>query len=179
MTRSDRENLQAAALSDVRVLDLTDEKGVYCAKLLADLGADVIRIEKPGGDPMRRLGPFFNDSMKKEESLFWFNFNTSKRGITLNIENRDGQEILKKLVETSDVLIESYAPGYLDSLGIGYKALSELNPGLIFASITGFGQTGPYKDFKSSDVVAVAMSGLMYIGGFPDRAPSYPGAFQS
>lgn len=179
MAKSDKANSQTYSLSDIRVLDLTDEKGVYCGKLLADLGADVIKIERPGGDPMRRLGPFFRDSMRIEESLFWFNFNTNKRGITLNIEHRWGQEILKRLAKTSSVILESYMPGYLDDLGIGYEALHKLNSGLIFTSITGFGQTGPFKDFKPSDIAAAAMGGLMYISGFPERAPSFPGASQS
>ncbi len=107
-------------LSPYRVLDLTDEKGLLCGKLLGDLGADVIKVEAPGGDKARNNGPFFHDNPHPEHSLYWISFNSSKRGITLNIETRDGQDILKSLVATADVVIESYSPGYLDKLGLGY-----------------------------------------------------------
>ncbi len=106
-------------LSPYRVLDLTDEKGLLCGKLLGDLGADVIKIERPGGDPARKIGPFYHDEVDPEKSLFWWAFNTSKRGITLDIETAAGQETLKKLVETADFVIESFPPGYMDKLGLG------------------------------------------------------------
>ena len=162
---------QETLLGDIRVLDLADEKGVYCTKLLADLGADTIRIEEPGGDPMRRIGPFFHDEPDHEKSLYWFQFNTSKRGITLNLETADGREILKRLVKTADVVVETFPPGYLDEMGLGYSVLSELNPGVVLTSITPFGQSGPYRDFQSSDLIAQAMGGLMYLAGFPEDAP--------
>lgn len=158
-------------LGDIRVLDLADQKGVYCAKLLADLGADTIRIEPPWGDPMRRIGPFFHDEPEPEKSLYWFQFNTSKRSITLNLERADGREILKTLVKTADVMVETFPPGHLEEIGLGYSVLAEINPGLVLTSITPFGQTGPYRDFKSSDVVTQAMGGLMYLAGFPDDPP--------
>ena len=97
-------------LSDYRVLDLADDKGVYCAKVLADLGADVIKIEPPGGDPSRNIGPFYKDIPDPEKSLCWWAYNTSKRGITLSIETADGQDIFKRLVKTADVVVESYPP---------------------------------------------------------------------
>jgi len=156
-------------LDSYRVLDLTDEKGYFCGKILGELGADVIKIEKPGGDPGRNIGPFYKDIIDPEKSLYWMYFNASKRGITLDIETDDGQEIFKKLVKTADFVIESFHPGYMDSLGLGYDALSKLNPLIIMTSITPFGQTGPYKDFKSSDIVAWAMSGSMAYTGRPDR----------
>ncbi|GAJ12047.1 unnamed protein product, partial [marine sediment metagenome] len=159
------------ALSPCRVLDITDEKGLYCGKLLGDLGADVIKIERPGGDPARRIGPFYHDEPDPERSLFWFALNTSKRGITLDIESADGQEILKKLVKSADFVIESFPPGYLDKLGLSYSALEKLNPGIIMVSITPFGQTGPYKDYKAPDIVAWAMGGQTYLYGDPDRPP--------
>jgi len=158
-------------LGDIRVLDLADQKGVYCTKLLADLGADTIKIEMPGGDPMRRIGPFFHDKPDAEKSLYWFQFNTSKRGITLNLDTADGREILKQLVLTADVMVETFPPGHLDSMGLGYSVLKEINPRLILTSITPFGQTGPYRDFKGSDMVAQAMGGLMYLAGFPEDPP--------
>jgi len=158
-------------LGDIRVLDLADQKGVYCAKLLADLGADTIKIEPPGGDPMRRIGPFFHDEPEAEKSLYWFQFNTSKRSITLNLQSADGCEILKRLAKTADVIVETFPPGHLDEIGLGYSVLQELSPRLVLTSITPFGQTGPHRDFKSSDLIAQAMGGLMYLAGFPDDPP--------
>ncbi|MFC1864695.1 CaiB/BaiF CoA transferase family protein [Chloroflexota bacterium] len=158
-------------LSPYRVLDLTDEKGLMCGKILGDLGADVIKIERPGGDPARSIGPFYHDEPDPEKSLFWFAFNTSKRGITLDIETADGQELFKRLVESADFVIESFLPGYMDKLGLGYSALEKVNPGVILVSITPFGQTGPYKDYKAPDIVAWAMGGQMYVWGDADRPP--------
>jgi len=158
-------------LSPYRVLDLTDEKGFLCGKLLGDLGADVIKIERPGGDPARSIGPFYNDEVDPEKSLFWFAFNTSKRGITLDIESTDGQEVFKRLVKKADFVIESFPPGYMDRLGLGYPALEKLNPGIIMVSITPFGQAGPYKDYKAPDIVAWAMGGVTHQYGDADRPP--------
>jgi len=158
-------------LSPYRVLDLTDEKGFLCGKLLGDLGADVIKIERPGGDPARSIGPFYHDEVDPEKSLYWWAFNTSKRGITLDIETTDGQDIFKKLAMTADFVIESFPPGYMDKLGLGYSALEKLNPRIVLVSITNFGQTGPYKDFKASDLVAWAMGGYMHPWGDADRPP--------
>jgi crotonobetainyl-CoA:carnitine CoA-transferase CaiB-like acyl-CoA transferase len=158
-------------LSPYRALDLTDEKGLLCGKILGDLGADVIKIEPPGGDPARRFGPFFKDRPHPEKSLFWFALNTSKRGITLNIETDTGRQIFKRLVETADFIIESFPPGYLDGLGLGYPDLERINPAVILVSITPFGQTGPYKNYKSSDLVAWAMGGQMAPYGDADRPP--------
>ncbi len=158
-------------LGPYRVLDLTDEKGFLCGNLLGDLGADVIKIEKPGGDPSRNLGPFYHDEADPEKSLFWFAFNTSKRGITLDIESTEGKEIFKKLVKRADLVIESFIPGYLDKLGLGYADLEEVNRKIIMVSITPFGQDGPYKDYKAPDIVAFAMGGRMYPVGDLDRAP--------
>ena len=146
-------------LSPYRILDLTNERGFLCGKLMADLGASVIKIEKPGGDPARSMGPFYHDIPDPEKSLYWFAFNTNKRGITLDIETADGQAIFKRLMKNIDIVIESFDPGYMDKLGLGYSALSQLNPGVIMTSITGFGQTGPYKDYKAPDIVVWALSG--------------------
>lgn len=158
-------------LSPYRVLDLADEKGYMCGKMLGDMGADVIKVEPLDGDPGRRIPPFYHDSGDPQQSLYWFAFNTSKRSITLDISVPKGKELLKRLVKTADFLIETSAPGYMDSLGLGYKALSQLNPGLIMTSITPFGQTGPYSKYKTSDLVAEATGGLMFLQGYPDRAP--------
>jgi len=158
-------------LSNYRILDLTDYKGIYCAKVLADLGADVIKIEKPGGDATRNIGPFYKDIPHPEKSIFWWAYNTSKRGITLNIETADGKEIFRRLVKNADAVVESFSPGYLDRLGLGYAALCELNPGIIMTSISPFGQTGPYKDWKADDLVGWSMAGQAYVTGDDDRPP--------
>ncbi len=158
-------------LSPYRVLDLADEKGLLCGKILGDLGADVIKIERPGGDPARSLGPFYHDDPDPEKSLFWFAFNTSKRGITLNIETKSGQEIFRKLVKSADFVIESFPLGYLDKLELGYSDLEKINPEVILVSITPFGQNGPYKNWKTSDIVAWAISGNMMPWGTADRPP--------
>ncbi len=159
-------------LSPYRVLDLSDETGLICSKILSDLGANVIMVEPPGGNPARKIGPFFDDSPGSERSLFWQAYNTNKKSITLNLETEDGQEIFKRLIRTADFLIESFPPGYLDSIGLDYSSLVEVNRRLIMASVTPFGQAGPYRDYKSSDLVASAMGGLISSIGDPDRAPT-------
>ena len=167
-------------LNSCRVLDLTGEKGHLCGKILADLGADVIKIEKPGGDEARNLGPFYHEVPDPEKSLYWFAHNLNKRGITLNIEAKEGRQIFTKLVRTADFVLESFAPGHLDDLGLSYLKLSQTNPRIIMTSITPFGQTGPYKDYKASDIEVMAMGGLMYITGNPEQPPlriSLPQAF--
>lgn len=163
-----------------RILDLTDEKGFLCGKVLADLGADVIKIEPPGGDPARRIGPFYKDIPHPEKSLFWLAYNTNKRGITLNLETEDGKDIFRRLVKTSDVIIESFPPGYMKSLGLGYEELSQIKSDIILTSITPFGQEGPYKDYKASDLICWSMGGFAYLTGDPDRPPvqvSFPQAY--
>jgi benzylsuccinate CoA-transferase BbsE subunit len=159
-------------LSPYRVLDVSNDQGYFCGKILADLGADVIKMEPPGGDPGRKIGPFYHDIPDKEKSLFFFAFNTNKRSITLNIETLDGQEIFKRIVKTADFVIESFPPGYMDKLGLGYSILKGINPRLIMVSTTLFGQTGPRKDWKASDIVAIAMGGLSHVTGSPDRPPA-------
>jgi crotonobetainyl-CoA:carnitine CoA-transferase CaiB-like acyl-CoA transferase len=159
-------------IKDCRVLDFTNELGFLCGKILGDLGADVIKVEPPGGDPARNIGPFYKDIPHPEKSLYWFGLNNNKRGITLNIETADGREILKKLIGTADILIESFAPGYMDKLGLGYPVLSQMTKDkIIMTSITPFGQEGPYKDYKASDIGIMAMSGCMHLVGDTDRPP--------
>ncbi|MEE8619231.1 MAG: CoA transferase [Dehalococcoidales bacterium] len=162
------------ALAGLRVLDLADEKASFCSKLLADMGADVIKVERPGGDVSRWAGPFWNNMPHPEKSLsFWYN-NTSKLGVTLNLETEEGREIFRRLSNRADVIVETSPPGYLDGLGLGYEALRETNPGLILASVTGFGQSGPHREYKSCDIVASAMGGQMYVCGAPDTPPLKP-----
>ncbi len=162
------------ALAGLRVLDLADEKASFCSKLLADMGADVIKVERPGGDASRWVGPFWSNMPHPEKSLsFWYN-NTGKLGITLNLESEEGQALFRRLSNRTDVIVETFPPGYLGGLGLGYEALSETNPGLILASVTGFGQSGPYREYKSCDIVASAMGGQMYVCGAPDTPPLKP-----
>ena len=168
-----------AVLSPYQVLDLTDEKGLLCGKILADLGARVIKVERPGGDPARNQGPFYHDTPDPEKSLFWFAFNTGKKSITLDIESRDGQELFQKLVTTADFVLESFPPGYMRGLGLDYPSLSQINPRIIMTSISPFGQTGPYSDFKGPDIVCTAMGGEMYLCGDADKSPIQIGVPQA
>jgi benzylsuccinate CoA-transferase BbsE subunit len=158
-------------LSAYRVLDLTDEKGLLCGKMLGDLGADVIKIERPGGDPVRRTGPFYGDEPQTEASLFWFAYCAGRRGVTLDLETADGKALFDRLVKTADIVVESFAPGYVERIGLGYDALEKAKPGIILVSISPFGQAGPYRDFETADIVAWAMGGYMYSVGDADRAP--------
>lgn len=155
-------------LADLTVLDLCDEKGQFIGKLLGDMGARIIKVEPPAGARARSIGPFLDDQVDPEYSLyFWIN-NASKEGITLNLEAGDGQRIFRSLVKGADAVLESFDPGYLESLGLGYPALSSDHPGLIMTSLTGFGQDGPYRDYKTSDLVALAMGGVMHSCGYDD-----------
>lgn len=162
---------KCAMLSPYRALDLAGEMGLLCGKVLGDLGVDVIKVEKPDGDDARKLGPFYHDTPGPENSLLWWAYNTSKRGVTLDLEDTQGRQLFKKLVMETDFVIESFPPGYMADLGIGYADLEELNPGVIMISISPFGQTGPYRSFKTSDIVSFAMGGRMYVTGDHDRPP--------
>ncbi|HYR84624.1 MAG TPA: CoA transferase [Terriglobia bacterium] len=158
-------------LAPYRVLDLTDESGFSCGKILADLGADVIKIEPPGGDAARFIGPFPGDRPDPGKSLYFISYNARKRGITLNLESHRGRDLFKRLAERADFLIETYPPGTLERLGLSFGTLRRQNPRLILVSITPFGQTGPYRDYKGSDLVTMAMSGLMSLIGEAGRMP--------
>ena len=154
-----------------RVLDLSEPQGYLCGNVLANLGADVVKIEPPQGDPGRNIGPFYQNIPHPERSLFWFSYNSGKRGITLNLETETGKELLRQLARKADVVIDSFAPGYLASLGLDYPSLAKENPRLVMVSITPFGQKGPYSEFKSCDLVNLALGGLLYICGDADRPP--------
>jgi crotonobetainyl-CoA:carnitine CoA-transferase CaiB-like acyl-CoA transferase len=170
---------RAGFLPSYRILDLADEKGVYCGKLLGDLGADVIKVEPPCGDGMRSRGPFYKNEIHPEKSLYFLYYNTSKGSITLNLEHSDGRAIFKRLIEKADALLETLPVGYLASLGLDFPALQELNPGLVMTSITPFGQTGPLRDYKSSDLIVMGMSGYMQVTGDPYGLPVRFGDEQS
>lgn len=160
-----------SALSSYRVLDLTEGECLLAGRLMGDLGADVIQVEKPGGSPSRSRSPFYQDIPDLERSLFWFSFCLNKRSITLDIETADGQDLLRRLAKTAHFVFESFQPGYLDHLGLGYQALSQINPGIILVSITPFGQTGPKAQYKWTELVGWASSGMLYPSGDPDRPP--------
>lgn len=170
------------ALSGYRVLDLCDERGLFCGRILADLGADVLQVEPPQGSPARLMGPFYHDDPSPEKSLFWFAYAGNKRSVTLDLTRPEGQNLLLRLIPTAHFLIESFGPGYMDSLGLGYSSLSQANPGLIMASISAFGEGGPYQDFQADDIVLQAMGGLMYVTGEQERPPlrvSFPQAYDN
>ena len=158
-------------LAPYRVLDLTDGRGALCGRVLGDLGADVLKVEPPWGDDARRIGPFYRDDPDPENSLFWAFNAANKRSVTLNIEAEASQRILSKLIKSSHFLIESSSPGRMDSLGLGYDVVRQINPDIIYVSITPFGQDGPYADYKATDLIGMALSGMMYLTGDTDRPP--------
>jgi crotonobetainyl-CoA:carnitine CoA-transferase CaiB-like acyl-CoA transferase len=158
-------------LGPYRVLDLTDEKGELAGRILADLGADVIKVEPPSGDPSRWRPPFANHHPDPEASLPWLASNLNKRGITLDLESELGQTQFRRLVRTADFVLESFRPGYLDTLDLGYQALAEINPRVIVTSITPFGQSGPYSQFPATDLTLQALGGFLYVNGDSDRPP--------
>jgi crotonobetainyl-CoA:carnitine CoA-transferase CaiB-like acyl-CoA transferase len=158
----------ALALDGMRVLEITQVmSGPFCGLLLADLGADVIKVEKPEGDDSRRMAP----PTINGESVAFMAINRNKRGLGLNLKTEEGREVFKTLAAGAEVLIENFRPGTMEGLGLGYDDLSALNPALIYCSISGFGQTGPYRGRGGFDLVAQAMSGLMSITGHPDQPP--------
>jgi crotonobetainyl-CoA:carnitine CoA-transferase CaiB-like acyl-CoA transferase len=133
---------EETVLGGLRVIDLADEKGLYCTKLLADLGADVIKVERPGGDATRQIGPFWHDEPGPEKSLYFAYLNNSKRGVTLDLEHPDGQQIFMKLIREADILVETFDPGYLDGLGLCYPDLKKLNPALVMPPSPPSGRLG-------------------------------------
>ena len=160
-------------LGDIRVLDLSEDvAGPFCTKLMAGLGAEVIKIEPPGsGDISRSAGPFLRAAPHAEQSATYLYLNTGKKSITLDIQSQTGVHIVQHLAQECDILVESFNAGYLNQLELGYAALERLNPGLIYTSVTPFGQTGPYRDYKGSELVAQAMGALMHTIGLPDKEP--------
>ncbi len=158
-------------LDGTRVLDLTHEPGFFTGKLLGDLGADVVKLEPPGGDPARRRPPYWGETADPERSLLWLAMNTSKRGLTLDLERPRGRDLFLALAARADVVLETAAPGWMDERGIGWRSLAAGNPRLVLCSLTPFGQTGPYAAWRGSDLTVVAMSGNLFCTGDPDRAP--------
>jgi crotonobetainyl-CoA:carnitine CoA-transferase CaiB-like acyl-CoA transferase len=169
----EKETMSEQALSDVKVLDLTWYiAGSYCTKLLADYGADVIKVESlPDGDPARKMKPFFGDDPHPEKSGLFLLLNTNKRSITLNLKSDWGRKVIKELVRGVDILVESFSPRVMPSLGLDYESLEKINPKLVMTSISNFGQTGPYRDFKASELIIYGMGGAMFCNGLPEREP--------
>ncbi|MER3421375.1 MAG: hypothetical protein C4290_13010 [Chloroflexota bacterium] len=163
-----------AALGDVRVLDLTGVEGQYAGKLLADLGADVVRIEPPAGSPARTRPPFADDDPHPNRSLAFWYWNTSKRSCTLDLTTEDGRALFRRLVPRFDVLIHTYPAQEATALGLDHETLAALHPGLITCSITPFGEWGPHAGFLADDMIVAAMAGIMTLAGYPDRAPIMP-----
>lgn len=158
-------------LAGYRVLDLADEKGQLCARLLGELGADVIKVEPREGDPTRTYGPFFRGEQGVETSLFWWVMNAGKRSVTCELRLEHGRALLHRLAGQADILVETCVPGTAAELGLDYEALRAVNPSLIVVSVTGFGQTGPYAELHTSDIVASALGGHMYLNGDEERGP--------
>jgi crotonobetainyl-CoA:carnitine CoA-transferase CaiB-like acyl-CoA transferase len=166
-------------LAGFKVLDLANSMGAFCGKFMADLGMDVIKVEPPGGDAMRREPPFANGRHNREGSLRFAYFNSGKRGITLDIAQPSGRELLLRLARKADIVVGSHPPGYLEELHLGYGDLIERNPRLVLVAISGFGQEGPYRDYRSPDLVTNAMGGLLFISGDPSLPPCSPPGGQS
>lgn len=169
------------ALSDVMVLDLTEYiSGPYCTKLMADYGAEVVKVERPGvGDRARSTGPFFNDEPHPEKSGLFLYLNTNKKSITLNLNSCAGVKIFEELVKQADIVVENLGPQFILSVGLDYENLKRLNPGLVMTSISSFGHTGPYRDYKGTDLMVWALSGILYECGEADREPLIIGCEQT
>jgi len=156
-----------------KVLDLTHYiAGPYCTMVLAALGAEVIKVERPGeGDGARRLGPFFKDDPHPEKSGLFLTLNHNKKSVTLNLKTGTGVRLFNELVREADVVVENFRPGVMARLGLDYDALHKINPALVMTSISNFGQTGPYRDYKATELVIEALGGLAYGIGDYDREP--------
>src|SRR5277367_4902894 len=160
-----------SVLSPYRVLDLTTERGLLCGQMLADMGADVIKVEPPGGSSARGIGPFYKDVPHADRSLYWWAYNRNKRAITLDLERETGRKLLHRLVERADFLIESHNPGHLAQRTLGFADLAKINPALIYVSITPFGQDGPKANYADSDLIVMAAGGPLILYGDEDRPP--------
>ena len=160
------------ALEGITVLDLTRVlAGPFASMMMADMGANVIKIEETGkGADERQMGPFLNG-----ESAYYMNLNRNKKGVSLNLKAPKGKQIFKDLVKKADVVLENYRPGTMEKLGLGYEVLREINPGIIYAAVSGFGQYGPYTKRPGYDIISQAMSGLMSTTGWPGGAPTRSG----
>jgi crotonobetainyl-CoA:carnitine CoA-transferase CaiB-like acyl-CoA transferase len=157
-------------LAGYRVIDFADEKGQLCARLLGELGADVVKVEPREGDPARGKGPYYRNEESSELSLWWWTLNAGKQGVTCELRLEAGRDLARKLVATADIVVETWPPGRAPA-GFDYGSLERVNPGLVHVSITNFGQTGPYKDWAATDIVGSAMGGHMHLNGDPEHGP--------
>jgi crotonobetainyl-CoA:carnitine CoA-transferase CaiB-like acyl-CoA transferase len=164
--------MTTGALDGIRVVEFCDEVGSYCGRLLADLGAEVIKVEPPGGGTQRRTPPFYRDQETPDTSLAFWVHNTSKKSVTLDLESERDRAKARALALTADVLLEDAPVGWLVQRGLGYEALSAQRPALVYTSMTGFGQSGPHAGYAYSDIVGQAMGGLMTLAGDPDDPPN-------
>ena len=172
--------MSTGPLHGLRVLELCDEKGQFVGKLMGDLGAEVIKIEPPGGERCREVGPFLNDIPHRDNSLSFWHYNTSKRGITLNVLHPAGAALFRRLTKNAAVVIESFPPGTMYKHGLSYGALSNDNPGLVMCSVSPFGQSGPWRDYITCDLLHMAAGGEMASCGYdetdvPGNPPIAPG----
>ncbi|MEZ4502049.1 MAG: CoA transferase [Dehalococcoidia bacterium] len=165
-------------LTGVRVVDLGQYIAApYATRLLAGFGADVVKVEPPEGDPIRHWGPFPTDVPNIETGALHLYLNQGKRSVTVDLETEAGRDQLRALIDGADVVVESFKPGTLERLGFGYEQLAESHPGLLYVSVTDFGQTGPYRDYAAWEITTYALGGLMHITGEPDRAPLKTGGY--
>src|SRR5262245_42546179 len=169
--RTDEGLAPGRLLAGYRVLDLADEAGAYCTLTLANLGAEVLKVEPPGGCSSRRLPPFAHDQPGPESSLFHLHYHAGKRSITLDLESVSGQALVCRLAATADALVETAPPGVMARRGLDHASLAEINPGLVYTSLTGFGQTGPRRDWLCPEPVLLAMGGVHYQSGDPEGEP--------
>jgi crotonobetainyl-CoA:carnitine CoA-transferase CaiB-like acyl-CoA transferase len=162
---------ETTLLSPYRVLDFCDVRGALCGTILASMGAEVICIEPPEGNPIRSIPPYYKDRPGPEQSLVWWALGRGKKSVTLDLESTAGRDKFLKLLEKTDFVVESFDPGYMDRLGLGYADLRKIKPSIIFISITAYGQTGPHAGWAASDINVQGMGGHMYLSGDIDRAP--------
>jgi len=170
------------ALADIRILDLSDGvAGAYCTKLFADYGADIIVIEPPGsGHPLRRYGPFAGGRPHPETGALWLYLGTNKRSVTLEIGSAAGRDLFRRLVEEAHVIVESFPPGHMESLGLDFRALRGIKRRIVLVSITPFGQTGPRAGWRATSLTSFASGGQMSLSGTSQRGPGgYPAEYQA
>src|SRR5262245_25651281 len=157
-------------LAGVKVVELGQLiAGPFAGKFFADFGAEVIKIEPPGGDPLRKWR-----KLHRGTSLWWYVQNRNKKSVTADLRLHEGQEIVRRIARDADVVIENFRPGTLEKWGLGYDRLAADNPGLVMLRLSGFGQSGPYRDQTGFGAIAESMGGLRYVTGFPDRPPVRP-----
>ncbi|MEX1021582.1 MAG: CoA transferase [Dehalococcoidia bacterium] len=168
----------AQLFDGIRVVELARHvAGPFAGKLLADYGADVLKVEPPEGDPSRHEGPFKDDLPDRETSALFLHLNTNKRSVTLNPEAPEGRALLRRLLDSADIVIEDFRPGQMADWGLGYDTLAEANPAVVMASISPFGQTGPWRDYRGSELTLQALGGPLHLNGSAHRYPIKSGGY--